>query len=483
MKKLGFIDETLRDAHQSLWATRMTTEMMVPIAEKIDNAGYSIINLAGGAVFDTCIKYLGDDPWERLRIMRKLIQKTPLMFITRGQQIWGWKVYPDDLVDLAVRTVAKNGIRALFIFDSLNDSRNLAQTIKIGNELGLYVIACTIYTISPVHTDDYFANVSKELAELGADAVMLKDPSGLLTPERIRTLFPAMRKAVGDVPITLHSHCTTGLGPIVYLEALKLGIDMVHTAISPLSHGDSLPPTEYLAKHARNMGLEVNLNDEYLKEIAGYFKGVALREGKPTSKIMEYDPFYYEHQMPGGMISNLKSQLFEVGQEHLLEAILEEIPQIRKELGYPIMVSPTSQYIGVQALLNVMSGERYQTVADEICQYALGYYGKLAAPIEPNILDKIIGDKEQITVRPGDAINPIIEKVKKEQGPFSSDEELLLKIIYTKPTLDNYYKIRKTPDLSATTPLLLLVKELSRKKNKYISISKDDFSITQVNRS
>ncbi|NHM28758.1 pyruvate carboxylase subunit B [Desulfofundulus sp. TPOSR] len=483
MPRLEFIDETLRDAHQSLWATRMTTEMMVPIARTIDEAGYFIVNLAGGAVFDTCIKYLGEDPWERLRIMRQLIQKTPLMFITRGQNVWSWQVYADDVVALTVRTVARNGIRALMIFDSLNDTRNLALTIRVGKEEGLYVIGCVVYTLSPVHTDEYFVRKARELVQLGADAVMLKDPSGLLVPERIRTLIPAMREAMGGVPLVLHSHCMTGLAPMCYLEAIQLGVNMVHTAISPLSQGESLPATEYVAKHARRMGVDVRLDDNRLKEIADYFTGVAQREGKPLGRMVEYDPFHYEHQIPGGMISNLRSQLAEVGFQNRLPEVLEEIARVREELGYPIMVSPLSQYVGVQALLNVMEGERYRTVVDEIRKYALGYYGELAAPIEPNILDRIIGNEQPITVRPGELIEPMLEKIKAEQGPFSSDEELLLNIFYTRPTLEKFYASRRSgaAGLSARTPLAVLIKELAKRPQvKYVYIQKGNFRLVQA---
>jgi oxaloacetate decarboxylase alpha subunit len=461
----------------------MTTDMMVPIAKAIDEAGYFIVNLAGGAVFDTCVKYLGEDPWERIRILRQLIQKTPLMFITRSQNVWSWQVYPDDVVELTIRTVAKNGIRALFVFDSLNDTRNMALTIKVGKEVGLYVLGCDIYTLSPVHTDEYYVRKAKELVQLGADAVMLKDPSGLLTPERIRTLVPTLKQAIGKVPLILHSHCMTGLAPLCYLEAIELGVDIVHSAISPLSQGESLPATEYLVHHARRMGVEVRLNDGKLKEISDYFTALAKKEGKPLGKVLEYDPFHYEHQIPGGMISNLRSQLAEVGLQDRLQEVLEEIPRIRKDLGYPIMVSPLSQYLGVQAILNVMGEERYQTVADEIRQYALGYYGELAAPIEPNVLDRIAGDEQAITVRPGELIEPMVEKVKAEQGPFASDEELLLNIFYNKPTLRKFYESLRSKNASpsARSPLSLLLKELaSRRDIKYFYVQKGDFTLTHA---
>lgn len=480
MGKLEFIDETLRDAHQSLWATRMTTKMIKPIARKMDETGYFMITLAGGAVFDTCVKYLGEDPWERLRLLRRLIPKTPLCFIVRGLTGIGWKLAPDDVVDLTIRTAAKNGIRGLMVFDGLNDMRNMEHPIRVGREIGLYVIGWIVYTLSPVHTDEYFEKKARELVKLGVDAVMLEDANGVLTPERTRTLIPALRRGIGKVPLILHCHCITGLAPICYLEAIKLGVEMVATAVSPLAHGDSIPATEYIAKHATRMGCKVRLDDDLLQDTADYFTWVAKTENKPLGYMTEYDPFQYQHQIPGGMISNLISQLTEAGFEHRLPEVIEEVARIRQELGYPVLVTPLAQFVGVQATLNVIEGERYRTVPDEIRKYVLGHYGELAAPIEPNVLDRIAGDEQPIAGRPGEILEPVLDKIRVEQGPFSSDEDLLMHVLYNKQTLDKFYSEQRSNNQipSAITPLSVLIKEVAKRNIKYFQIRKGQLNIT-----
>ncbi|NHM28756.1 pyruvate carboxylase subunit B [Desulfofundulus sp. TPOSR] len=479
--KLKFIDETLRDAHQSLWATRMTTKMMAPIARTMDETGYFMINLAGGAVFDTCVKYLGEDPWERLRLMRRLIPKTPLCFIVRGLTAIGWKLVPDDVVELTIRTAAKNGVRGLMVFDGLNDIRNMELSVRVGKDAGLYVIGWLVYAQSPVHTDEYYKQKAQQLIRLGVDAVMLEDASGVLTPERTRTLVPALQKAMGKVPLILHCHCLTGLAPVCYLEAIKLGVDMVATAISPLAQGESLPPTEFIARYAPKMGRAVELDDKLLKETAAYFTWVSKREGKPLGQILEYDPRQYQHQIPGGMISNLVSQLTEAGIQDRLPEVLDEVARIRQELGYPVMVTPLSQYVGVQATLNVIEGERYRTVPDEIRKYALGYYGELAAPIDPNVLDRIAGNAQPVSGRPAELLEPVLDKIRATQGPFASDEELLLYVYYSPQTLKNFYASRNDCSryLSATTPLTVLLKELAgRREIKYFQLQKGKLQLT-----
>lgn len=463
MKNISFIDTTLRDAHQSLWSTRMTTAMMLPVGPILDRLGFEAIDLVGGAVFDVCVRYLLEDPWERMRIMSRVITETPLIVMTRGQSLFTFELFPDDVVELTARRIAANGIRYTTPYDALNDIRNLEVPVRAAKAAGLYVAAGIVYTISPVHTDEYYAAKARELIRLGVNAVFLKDPSGLLKPERVQTLIPVLRTVVGTLPLQLHTHCLTGLGPVCALEAIRLGVDTVHTATSVLAHGASQPPTEWMARNARRMGCEVSLNVDGLQPVVDHFRYVAAREGKPLGRIAEYDPFHYEHQIPGGMISNLRSQLRDIGLEHRLDEILEESARVRRELGYPIMVSPFSQFVATQAALNVIQGERYATVPDEIRKYALGYYGQQPAPVDPDVLDRIVRKDRPVTARPGELLASGLERVRRERGPFASDDDLLLAVFYSP---EQYAKLVAARPISVDypvgrTPLVTLIRELA----------------------
>ncbi len=467
-RKISIIDVTLRDGHQSLWSTRMTTAMMLPVAPILDRLGFEAIDLVGGAVFDVCVRYLREDPWERMRIMSRAITRTPLIVMTRGQSLFTFEFFPDDVVELTAKRIAANGIRYVTPYDALNDMRNMAVPVRASKAAGLYVAGGVVYTVSPVHTDEYYARKARELVALGVDAVFLKDPSGLLKPERVRTLVPALREAVGPRPLQLHSHCMTGLAPICALEAIQAGVDVVHTATPPLANGASHPSTEWFVRSARRLGFEVDLDLEGLAPVADHFRAVAIREGKPFGQIAEYDPFHYEHQVPGGMISNLRSQLADLGLEHRLEEILEEAARVRCELGYPIIVSPFAQFVITQAVLNVVQGERYATVPDEVRKYALGYYGELAAPIDPNVLDRIVGKGQQpVTARPGDLLPPALDRVRRERGPFASDDDLLLAVFYNREQYDRLVAARpiKTEYPIAGTPLVTLIRELAARRD------------------
>ena len=463
MRKVSFIDTTLRDAHQSLWSTRMTTAMMLPVAPILDRLGFEAIDLVGGAVFDVCVRYLLEDPWERMRIMSRVITQTRLIVMTRGQSLFTFELFPDDVVELTAKRIAANGIRYTTPYDALNDIRNLEVPVRAAKGAGLYVAAGIVYTVSPIHTDEYYVAKARELIRLGVDAVFLKDPSGLLKPERVQTLIPVLRTAVGALPLQLHTHCLTGLGPICALEAIRLGVDSVHTATSVLAHGASQPPTEWVARNARRMGFAVSLNVDGLQPVVDHFRYIAAREGKPLGRVAEYDPFHYEHQIPGGMISNLRSQLRDIGLEHRLDEILEESARVRRELGYPIMVSPFSQFVATQAALNVIQGERYATVPDEIRKYALGYYGQLPAPVDLDVLDRIVGREQPVTARPGELLAPALERVRRERGPFTSDDDLLLAVFYNP---EQYLKLVNARPIRTEypvgrTPLATLIKELA----------------------
>ncbi|MSP68402.1 MAG: pyruvate carboxylase subunit B [Alphaproteobacteria bacterium] len=425
------IDVTLRDAHQSLWATRMTTAMMRPIAPLLDRAGFEAIDLAGGAVFDVCVRFLRENPYERMRILSGWIKATPLVVMVRSQSLYTFELFSDDVVELNAERIAANGIRYHTPYDALNDMRNMEMPVKAAKKAGLYVAGGITYTLSPVHTDAYFTKKTKELVKLGVDAVFIKDASGLLTPERIQTLVPALRTVTGALPLQLHTHALTGLAPYVTLRAIECGVSVVHTATSPVAHGASHTPTEWFARNARRMGYPCDVDLGLVGQVADRVRYIAGREGKPLGAPAEYDAFHYEHQCPGGMISNLRSQLRDLKIEHKLEAILAEAARVRHDLGYPIIVSPFAQFVVTQAVLNVMGAERYATVPDEVRKYVLGHYGEIAGPIDPNLYDRITRGEAAVTCRPGDLLAPTLPRVRKERGPFATEEDLLLAVFYS----------------------------------------------------
>lgn len=456
MKRFDFVDVTLRDAHQCLWSTRMTTAMMTPILAEIDRAGYAVINILGGAVFDVCVRYLHENPYERVKLLCGRFT-TPCDALTRGQSLYTFELFPDDIVALNAQVLAKLGIKVFTVYDALNDNRNLESSVKAGREAGMKINGWMTYTLSPVHTDDYYVERAKELAALGVDFMCIKDPTGLLTPERGGTLFPAVVKAAGSIPVQLHSHCQSGLAPKVYEVAMQSGFTHGYTAAEPLANGASLPATEDIAQRAQRLGFEVSVDANALKEVSGYFRWLCEREGKPCGKVAQYDAALYEHQIPGGMISNLHYQLKTMNIGQRLPEILEEVPRVRRDLGYPIVVSPFAQYIVTQATLNVVQGERYKTIPDEIRKYACGYYGKLAAKPSDEFLERAnIRPSEMVHERPGEHIEPWLPRLKSELGAAASDEDLLLAAFYDRKLLE---PLKKPPPeyRFRTSPLAELV--------------------------
>ena len=464
---IRLIDVTLRDAHQCLWATRMTTGMMRELAPRLDKAGFEAIDLVGGAVFDVCVRYLREDPWERMRILSSWVKDTPLIIHTRGQSLFTFEFFADDVVELAAERFVANGMRYHTPYDALNDMRNLEIPIKAGKRHGMYVAGGLVFTHSPVHTDQYYVRKTKDLIKLGVDAVFLKDASGLLTPERVATLVPAVKAALGKRPLQIHTHCNSGLAPYVVLQAVKHGVDVVHTATSTLANGVSHSPTERVVANLRRRGHEVNIDLNLIGEVAERLAYIAEKEGKPVGTPNEYDEFHFQHQCPGGMVSNLAYQLETMGLKGRLEEILEEAWHVREDLGYPIVVSPFAQYIVTQAVLNVVGRdkgrERYDTVPDEVRLYVRGGYGEIAGTIAPNLYDKITRGAEPIKERPGALVQPALARIRKSRGPFRSDDDLLLAAFYD----DTQYKALKDagPINSdyplMATPLLTLVKELA----------------------
>ncbi len=429
-KQVKLIDVTLRDAHQCLWATRMTTAMMKPIIGHLDNAGFEAIDLVGGAVFDVAVRFLREDPFERMRILSSWTKKTPLILHHRGQSLFTFKYFADDVVKLTAERVAASGITYHTTYDALNDVRNLEVPIKAAKEVGMYTSAGFVYTDSPVHTDEYYVRKIKEMIKLGADAIWLKDPSGLLTPERAATLVPAAKKACGKLPLGVHSHCLSGLAPYVLFRCAQYGADVLHTATSTLANGASHPATESVTSNLRHAGFDVPMDLDEIEQVADKLRYIAWKEGKPVGEIRDYDEFHYHHQVPGGMISNLQAQLDGMGMSHRLHELLEEAGRVRKDLGYPILVSPFAQYVATQAFLNITSKNRYDAVADEVRQYVLGYFGEVPGKIDPNLFDKITRGQEPVTGRTGAYIEPQVKAARKRLGPSKSDEDVLLSIFY-----------------------------------------------------
>jgi oxaloacetate decarboxylase alpha subunit len=462
-QRVNLIDVTLRDAHQCLWATRMTTAMMKDIAPLLDRAGFEAVDLVGGAVFDVCVRYLRADPWERMRILSSWVTETPLIIHTRGQSLFTFEFFADDVVALTTERFVANGMRYHTPYDALNDIRNLDIPIRSAKALGVHVVPGLVYTDSPVHTDAYYAAKAKELIALGVDGVFIKDPSGLLTPERVATLVRALRGVIGDLPLQLHSHCLTGLSPYVALRAVENGVDVVHTATSTLANGASHPPTEDVAANLRRLGFDCPVDLDPVAEVADRLAYIADREGKPVGEPAAYDAFHFHHQVPGGMISNLEYQLSTLGIGDKLEAILEEAGHVRADLGYPIVVSPFAQYIMTQAVLNVVGGERYASVPDEVRRYAVGGYGTVPGEIDPNLYDRLAGGREPVTERPGALVPPALDRVRRERGPFESDDDLLLAVFYAAPEYDALMAAGPIPTgyPMAATPLKTLLTELS----------------------
>jgi oxaloacetate decarboxylase alpha subunit len=438
MKRIKIIDTTVRDGQQSLWATRMRNHMFLPFLPEMDRIGFEWIDLVGGAVFDVCVRYLHEDPWERMRLAAERCPCTPLNVWTRGQSLFTFEFFPDDVVDLTIRQCAASGIKRYTCYDALNDIRNIELSVRTAKDVGLFISGQVVYTVSPVHTDAYYAAKAREIVRLGVDSIGLKDPSGLLIAERVSTLLPALREAAGNVPLEVHTHCRSGLGELCAVDSVKLGADIVHTGVRPLASGDALPEVGFVVGRLRELGYRVDLDDAGLARMQAHFTRVANDNDMPIGMPQRYDPFLYEHQVPGGMISNLRSQLGELQMEHRLGEVLEEAVQVREDLGYPILVSPFAQFVITEALINVVQPERYAIIPDEISRYVMGYYGEIAGEVAPAVLDRVssrAGLAEPIRERPGALVPPRVEKLKAERGPFKSAGDLLLAAYFSSSQL------------------------------------------------
>ena len=438
MKPLKITETVLRDSHQSLIATRMTTDEMLPILKTLDEVGYYSLEAWGGATFDSCLRFLNEDPWHRLRVIRENVKNTKLQMLFRGQNILGYRHYADDVVEYFVQKCIANGIDIIRIFDALNDPRNLQTAIKATKKEGGHVQAAISYTTGPVFSNEYFANYAKELEEMGADSICIKDMAGLLKPYDAFDLVTAI-KAVCKLPVQLHTHYTSGLASMTVLKAVEAGVDIVDTAISPMAMGTSQPATEPIVATLQGTPYDTGLDLEKLDVIAKYFN--TLREkyiasGQLDPKVLKVNVNSLLYQVPGGMLSNLMSQLKQANQSDKLQAVLEEVPRVREDAGYPPLVTPTSQIVGTQAVYNVLMGERYKTVTKEFKGLVRGDYGKTPVPIKPEFVKKIIGEEKQITCRPADLLKPELETLRAQLGDKAhQDEDVLSYALFDKVAL------------------------------------------------
>ena len=445
MAKVGITETICRDAHQSLIATRMTTEEMLPALPLMDKVGYHSLEVWGGATFDACLRFLNEDPWERLRKIRKAAPKTKLQMLFRGQNVLGYRHYADDVVEYFVQKSIANGIDIIRIFDALNDVRNLQTAINATKKEKGHGQAAISYTISPVHNNDFFVKLAKEYESCGADSICIKDMAGLLTPYNAFELVKKLKKAV-KIPIQLHTHYTSGVASMTYLKAIEAGVDIVDTALSPMALGTSQPPTEPLVATLQGTEYDTGIDLNLLTEIAEYFKPLRekyLASGLMSTKVLGVDINTLKYQVPGGMLSNLVSQLKQQGKEDKLDEVLKEVPEVRKDLGYPPLVTPTSQIVGTQAVLNVLMGERYKMVTKETKGICKGEYGRTPVPIDDEFRKKIIGNEKAITCRPADLIKPELEKLKKECAEWTEQPEDVLSYALFDQVAVKFFEQRK----------------------------------------
>jgi oxaloacetate decarboxylase alpha subunit len=438
MAEIGIVDTTVRDGHQSLWsANALSTEMIAAIAPTLDRTGYHAIDFTSSTHMAMAVRWHHEDPWERIRVVRELMPRTRLGFITPGMRFMAWWRAPRDVMELALRCVIRNGIRRIWVAESMNDVATDLEIAALSRRAGAEeVLVGLVYSISPVHTDDYYASRARTVAASGdVDVLNLKDPGGLLTPERVRTLVPALRAAAPELPLEVHTHMTATMGAATYLEGARLGASFVCTAARPLANGTSQPSTEQTVANLRGEGFTVELDDAALAETSRYFTELAARLGRAVGRPLEYDAGVYRHQLPGGMTSTLRRQLDEVGLGSRWQEILDELPRVREELGWPIMVTPLSQFVGVQAFLNVTTGERWSQMPDEVIRYVLGQYGPPAAPLDPAVEANVLASPRAEALaheQPGLSL----EAARARFGDAISDELLLLRMMLPAEQVD-----------------------------------------------
>jgi pyruvate/oxaloacetate carboxyltransferase len=434
MSKIEFVDQTIRDAQQSLWGLMMRTDHIIPIAEMMDRVGYRSIATVGSQAFTIQVRNHNEDPWERIRTLSKLMPRTCLRGSYQTASLSSFDLStPRNIISLWIKRSIANGIKSFWICDYQENVERFRYFAHIAKAEGAEVVTALMYTSSPAHTDEHWAMKSRLIASTKdcVDRIMIEDASGILTPERTRELISTVQRNCAGIPLEFHCHCNSGLAPLCYLEAIQAGVTTVHTAVSPLANGTSLPSAESILKNARRLGFTSNLDEDALAAVSSHFRKIAEKENLPIGAPREYDLFHFDHQVPGGMMTNLTRQLRELGMAHRLDEILREVVQVRKEFGYPVMATPYSQIVGVQAVENVVSGERYKKIPDETIKYALQLYGPPAVPVDSNVMDRIMSlprTKEFLNWKPEGYLKSI-EELRQEIGPELSDDDLLLKIL------------------------------------------------------
>ena len=447
-QKVLFTETVLRDANQSLIATRLPYSKFADILPTMNEAGYYSVECWGGAVFDVCLRYLDEDPWQRLRNLRKAMPDTKLQMLLRGQNLLGYKHYPDEVVKMFVEKSVDNGIDIIRIFDALNDLRNLETATKTALKCGAMVSGAISYTQSPVHTLDAFAKMAKELENMGVNTICVKDMAGTMTPFEAYELIGAIKNEV-KIPVVLHTHCTTGMAYMTYMKAIEAGVDVIDTATSCFSGGTSQPATETINIALKQLGYETGLNDDVLKQVNDFFKPIRdgyLKDGTLNPKMLTTDTDALTYKVPGGMLSNLVSQLKAQNAMDKFEQVLIETPKVRADLGFPPLVTPMSQMVGVQATNNVLCGERYKNISKEVKAYCRGEYGTSPAPINPDVMKKALGDEKPVEGRYADTLEPVFEKTKEElKGVAKNDEDVLSYILFPQVT-EKYFAARKAKE-------------------------------------
>lgn len=444
-KPLKITETILRDAHQSLIATRMTTEQMLPIIDKMDQVGYHSVECWGGATFDASLRFLKEDPWERLRKLRAGFKNTKLQMLFRGQNILGYNHYADDVVEYFVQKSIANGIDIIRIFDCLNDLRNLETAVRAANKENGHAQIALSYTLGDAYTLDYWKDMAKRIEDMGAKSLCIKDMAGLLVPVKATELVTALKESV-DIPIDLHTHYTSGVAAMTYMKAVEAGCDIIDTAMSPFSMGTSQPATEVMVEAFKGTPYDTGLDQNKLAQIADYFRPMreeALKSGLMNTKVLGVNIQTLRYQVPGGMLSNLVSQLKEMGQEDKYEKVLEEVPKVRKDFGEPPLVTPSSQIVGTQAVLNVVSGERYKMVTKESKKLLSGEFGQTVKPFDPEVQKKCIGDTEPITCRPADLIKPQLAELEKEMKQYKQQDEDVLSYALFPQVAMEFFKYRE----------------------------------------
>lgn len=482
MAQIEFIDQTLRDGHQSLWGMRMQAGQILPVAREIDRTGFRVVDVTGSSMFEVLVRYCREDPWAGLDLISKALPHSRLRAGSRSNAIVGFSLNPNALLELWIRTLAKHGIGSFWIYDCLFNIEQMRWMCGVVHDAGAEVVPSVMYGLSPVHTDEFFADKVRQMTTFeGVSTIYVEDAPGVLTPERARTLWPALIEAAGDVPLELHCHNTTGLAPINYLVGIEAGATIIHTASRPLANGPSLPSTEAMVENVQREGHTTGIDESMLPVVADHFRYVAEREGYLIGAPNEYHVFTYDHQLPGGMTGTLKNQLAQYNMTDRLQEVLEECAVVRRELGYPVSATPFSQLIGIQSVLNIVTGDRYSIVPDEVIIYALGHLGPFAAPLDEDVKDRILSSHRGKEFANWEPPQPSLKELRHEYGENLTDEELLLRALIPGPDVDamkaagpprTHYPKFETPAAAFAHDLI------TRSKARYLHVERPEFSLT-----